>query len=79
MPLYEYAAEDGTVIELLRPIADADKPVADPDGRGRVFTRRASTFAAQGGTPGVGKGAGHTHLGACCPCGKSAGSCSRPA
>ncbi|MBL8990312.1 MAG: zinc ribbon domain-containing protein [Phycisphaerae bacterium] len=76
MPLYEYICEkDGTVLELLRSAADADKPVQDPDGKGRVFKRRLSTFAAQGGEPGVGKGAGHVHTGSCCPCGKNAGSC----
>lgn len=78
MPLYEYICErDGTVLEVLRPIADADKPLEDPEGKGRVFKRRLSTFAAQGGAPGTGKGGGHVHLGAGCPCGKPGGGCGR--
>ena len=33
MPIYEYeSSEDGEVISLLRPMAEADEPVADPDG-----------------------------------------------
>jgi hypothetical protein len=75
MPLYEYRADDGTTLELIRPMADADKPVPDPDGKGRMFKRVLSTFAAQGGTPGAGKGSGHVHLGAGCPCGKPGGGC----
>lgn len=75
MPLYEYICEmDGSVIELLRSSADADKPVADPDGKGRAFKRRLSTFAAQGGEAGKGKG-GHVHQGPSCPCGKPGGGC----
>ena len=50
MPLYEYAAkEDGSVIELMRPMADAGKPVDDPEGKGRTFVRVMSTFAPLGG------------------------------
>jgi predicted nucleic acid-binding Zn ribbon protein len=75
MPIYEYTSHDGTKLELLRSMADADKPVDDPAGKGRVFKRVLSTFAAQGGTPGAGKGAGHVHLGAGCGCGKPSGSC----
>jgi putative FmdB family regulatory protein len=46
MPLYEYRCEeDGNVITLLRPMAQADEPVEDPEGRGRAFTRIHSTFA----------------------------------
>ena len=49
MPLYEYVCEsDGTVLELIRPMADADKPVPDPEGKGRRFVRKMSTFAAKG-------------------------------
>lgn len=71
MPLYEYVCEnDGTVIELLRPISQADEPVQDPSGKGREFKRRHSTFAAkgQGGTslPITGGGGG-------CACGKPHG------
>lgn len=72
MPLYEYVSkEDGSVIELLRPIAQADAPVPDPDGRGRTFVRRHSTFA----TGATGAASGTTAAG-CCPCGKRQGSCS---
>lgn len=75
MPLYEYICEqDGTVIELIRPMADADKPVADPAGRGRVFKRRHSTFAAKGASLPVSGGGGHVHSGSC-GCGKPRGSC----
>ncbi|MBX3357566.1 MAG: hypothetical protein KF745_03975 [Phycisphaeraceae bacterium] len=73
MPLYEYhCPETGETLELLRPMADADKPVDDPTGRGRRFVRKQSTFAAKGGSAAASSGAGG---GACCPCGKSAGSC----
>lgn len=45
MPLYEYLCEqDGTVIELIRPMARADDPVEDPEGKGRSFARKLSTF-----------------------------------
>ncbi|MFN0010756.1 MAG: zinc ribbon domain-containing protein [Phycisphaerales bacterium] len=71
MPIYEYQAEDGTVVELIRPMADADKPVADPEGKHRTFARRLSAFAAQGGTARAGGASG----GGCCPCGKNAGGC----
>ena len=74
MPLYEYIAkEDGKVIELLRPMGDADAPVTDPDGKGRTFVRRQSTFATSGAAPG-GSGLGHVHSSAC-GCGKPPGSC----
>ena len=72
MPIYEYVCEqDGTVVELLRPMADADKPVDDPDGRGRIFKRKQSTFATGGerSVSLVGKPDG------CCPCGKTSGGC----
>jgi len=76
MPLYEYVCEkDGTRVELLRPIGEADKPVADPDGKGREFRRVHSTFAAQGnpaaGPRGIPVGGGG------CGCGKPHGSCRR--
>ena len=51
MPQYEYESlEDGDVLTLLRPMAEADQPVEDPEGRGRTFRRRHSVF-------GVGTGA----------------------
>jgi putative FmdB family regulatory protein len=72
MPLYEYECEqDGTVIELLRPMAEADKAVDDPEGKGRVYKRRHSVFASGG----VGSVASPAR--GCCPCGKPHGSCSR--
>ncbi len=73
MPLYEYICEtDGTVLELIRPMADADKPVPDPDGKGRAFKRRHSTFSAGGSAS---ASAGASPAGGCCPCGKSANAC----
>lgn len=76
MPIYEYVCEhDGERLELLRPMSQADAPVDDPKGQGRVFRRVASTFAAQGsGSP---QSVGLPTSGGCCPCGKNAGSCSR--
>ncbi|MBL8761273.1 MAG: hypothetical protein JNL50_08230 [Phycisphaerae bacterium] len=83
MPIYEYVCEEPgkppVVIELLRNAADADRPVTDPEGRGRVFRRRLSVFASGGGGGGgpeglaVGPG-GHVHSGTC-GCGKRRGSC----
>jgi len=77
MPLYEYRCEqDGTVIELLRPMSQADAPVDDPDNKGRTFKRRQSTFASSGGASAarsVSLGGG----GGCCPCGKNSGGCGR--
>ncbi len=73
MPLYEYVSQtDGTVIELLRPIAQADDPVSDPEGKGRTFVRRHSTFATGAAASGASSSA---PSGACCPCGKRPGSC----
>lgn len=79
MPLYEYVCEsDGEKIELLRPMSQADAPIEDPKGQGRVFKRILSTFAPQGaGSPGGSSGGKSVSLGGCCPCGKSAGACSR--
>ena len=69
MPLYEYICEEtGEVIEQLRPMADADKPLEDPENKGRTFRRKHSTFQAQGsprpaGGPATGGGCacGHPH------------------
>ncbi|MCC6675534.1 MAG: zinc ribbon domain-containing protein [Phycisphaerales bacterium] len=78
MPIYEYVCEEPgkepVVIELIRSAADADKPVPDPEGKGRVFKRRLSLIASgvQGG-PGT-SGGGHVHSGMC-GCGKRRGSC----
>jgi putative FmdB family regulatory protein len=72
MPLYEYVCEaDGDVIELMRPMSDADKPVEDPTGRGRSFLRRHSTFQARSESPRtVGLPTGG------CACGNPYGPCS---
>lgn len=77
MPLYEYEAQDGTVLELMRPMSQADAPVEDPDGKGRTFVRKMSTFAPKGGaaSTGVSWGGGGGG-GGCCPCGKGKGACS---
>jgi putative FmdB family regulatory protein len=77
VPIYEYTCEqDGTVIELLRPMREAHAPVEDPEGRGRTFKRKHSTFAAPPG-PGASPSRGPVTLptGSCCPCGKPRGSC----
>lgn len=81
MPLYEYVCEEPgkepRVIELLRSAKDADKPVEDPEGLGRVFRRRLSVMSVGGGS-GQGGGpvssGGHVHSGSC-GCGKPRGSC----
>jgi predicted nucleic acid-binding Zn ribbon protein len=78
MPIYEYeAVEDGEVIELLRPMKDADAPVEDPAGRGRKFRRRLSVFGVNGAAAGESSpssNGGHIHS-AGCGCGKPMGSC----
>jgi putative FmdB family regulatory protein len=77
MPLYEYICEqDGTVIELLRPMSQADEPVEDPDRKGRTFKRKQSTFASSGTTVSIGASGGHVHGGGC-GCGKPHGGCGR--
>lgn len=77
MPLYEYEyVEPGkppVVIELLRSPKDADAPVPDPEGLGRVFKRKFSVFAS-GGSAGGSTGTGHVHSGTC-GCGRRPGSC----
>jgi putative FmdB family regulatory protein len=78
MPIYEYISEqDGAVIELVRPMADADKPVTDPEGKGRSFKRQISSFAAKGTGTSSGGSASSLPIGGCCPCGKNSDSCSR--
>lgn len=72
MPLYEYVCEqDGTVIELIRPMSQADDPVEDPEGKGRRYTRKHSTFGTKSG----GDRGSSLPVGGCCPCGKSVGAC----
>ncbi|HLO41448.1 MAG TPA: hypothetical protein VK176_10525 [Phycisphaerales bacterium] len=78
MPLYEYSNDqDGTILELIRPMSQADAPVEDPEGKGRVFRRIHSTFSAGGGSASAGSSGGGSlpMAGGCCPCGKSRGSC----
>ncbi|MBY0261348.1 MAG: hypothetical protein K2Q20_03345 [Phycisphaerales bacterium] len=78
MPLYEYVSTtDQEKIELLRPMSAADEPVEDPQGLGRTFVRVASTFAALGAGAAAGGRSVPLTGGGCCPCGKSAGACSR--
>ena len=76
MPIYEYRCEsDGEVIELLRPMADADKPVPDPKGKGRTVTRVHSTFAVSGSPVGA---PAHVHKpggAGGCGCGNPHGPC----
>lgn len=79
MPIYEYeAVEDGEVIELMRPMKDADAPVADPKGKGRSFRRKMSVFGVSGsaasGAAAPSASAGHVHSGGC-GCGRPHGSC----
>ncbi len=74
MPQYEYeCVEDGEVLTLLRPMSEADAPVEDPEGQGRIFSRRHSVF-------GVGRGdsassAPATSMEGFCPCGMRPGGC----
>ena len=76
MPLYEYICErDGTVLELMRPMSQADAPVDDPAGKGRTFVRKLSTFATGGSAAGASGAGGSLPVGGCCPCGKNKGSC----
>lgn len=77
MPIYEYeAVEDGEVIELMRPMRDADAPVEDPKGRGRTFRRKMSVFGVSGAAPAAQSSApgGHVHSSGC-GCGRPHGSC----
>lgn len=70
MPIYEYVCEDdGTTLELIRPMAEADIPPVDPENKGRIFKRKLSTFSA------LGSSGTSNSAGACCPCGKNRGSC----
>ncbi|MEM7230217.1 MAG: FmdB family zinc ribbon protein [Planctomycetota bacterium] len=76
MPMYEYVCEeDGTRIELLRSMKDADAPVDDPDGRGRTFHRVQSAFMVgakdAGWSPSMMGGGGG------CPCGDPHGPCNQ--
>ena len=83
MPIYEYVCEkDGTTLELLRPMSAADDPVPDPEGKGRVFTRKRSTVSLLGGNGGPATATarhpgGHVHS-STCGCGKPRGACGLP-
>ena len=77
MPIYEYeSVEDGAIIELLRPMREADEPVEDPEGKGRTFSRRLSVFGAIGGAEAgaPSSSAGHVHSSGC-GCGRPGGGC----
>jgi putative FmdB family regulatory protein len=75
MPIYEYVCEaDGEVIELLRPMSEADKPVEDPEGKGRRFIRRHSVFGVSGAAQAA---ATSLPMQGCCPCGKPQSACGR--
>lgn len=76
MPLYEYICEDdGSVIELRRPMSEADEPVEDPEGRGRAFRRRLSSFRALSAGPTPGPTSGPMGGPGACPCGMPGGAC----
>jgi len=75
MPQYEYINEsDDEVLVLLRPMSQSDDKVADPEGRGRVFTRKLSVFGVTG-TKSPSSSTAHVHVGGCCPCGKPQSAC----
>jgi putative FmdB family regulatory protein len=68
MPLYEYRCDDdGTVITLMRPMAEADAPVEDPDAKGRTFKRVFSSFAV-GAEKSNGSNPPAPGPGSCCSC-----------
>jgi hypothetical protein len=77
MPIYEYEAiEDGEVIELMRPMKDADAPIDDPKGKGRTFRRKMSVFGVSGAAAAgaVASAPAHVHSSSC-GCGRPQGSC----
>jgi hypothetical protein len=84
MPIYEYESkEDGEVIELMRPMKDADALVVDPKGKGRTFCRKMSVFGVSGtassatsfGTSsGASAAPAHVHSSGC-GCGRPRGGC----
>jgi hypothetical protein len=78
MPIYEYEAiEDGEIIELMRPMKDADAPIDDPKGKGRTFRRKFSVFGVSGAAAAAGAAsAAPTHVhSSSCGCGRPQGSC----
>lgn len=73
MPIYEYeSSEDGEIISLLRPMAEADEPVVDPEGRNRTFRRRHSVFGVKSGG---GSQSSSPPSEGFCPCGVAADGC----
>ena len=77
MPMYEYECrETGEVLELLRSMDDADKPVEDPAGEGRNFVRRHSIFGVGGvGGNGAESLSPPPTFGGGCGCGRPGGGC----
>jgi predicted nucleic acid-binding Zn ribbon protein len=77
MPIYEYEAiEDGEVIELMRPMKDADAPIDDPKGRGRTFRRKMSVFGVSGAAAAGSAASAPAHVHSSgCGCGRPQGSC----
>lgn len=74
MPQYEYeCVEDGEVLTLLRPMSQADAPVDDPEGRGRMFSRRHSVFGV--GRSDSSQVSSASPEPALCPCGMRPGEC----
>lgn len=73
MPIYEYVCKDcGAFFEALRPMQDADRPIACKNCQGTHITRKMSLFAAQSG----GKAIAGTSSDSCGGCsGGSCGSC----
>ncbi|MCW5754605.1 MAG: zinc ribbon domain-containing protein [Phycisphaeraceae bacterium] len=76
MPIYEYICQDdGEVIELLRPMSQADDPVHDPRGLGRTFVRKHSTFASRGAADNTRASGTGLPMHQCGRCGKPGGGC----
>ncbi len=72
MPLYEYVCTDcGEEFDALRPMRDADAPIACPRCQARNARRKISLFAAVG-SEGVIAGAGSS-CASCTPSGSCAG------
>ena len=67
MPLYEYRCEeDGSLVTLLRSMAEADEPVEDPEGLDRTFLRVHSTFQVDAPTASPGFNAAPSGGCGCC-------------
>jgi putative FmdB family regulatory protein len=71
MPIYEYVCLDcGTRFDALRPMRDADAPIACKECKSECTTRQLSVFFAQSG----GRAVAGSNGGGCAGC--SGGSCS---